>query len=228
MDKPNYFAIIPAEVRYDSNLKANEKLLYAELTSLCNKNGYCYASNQYFANLYEVNKKTISSWVSNLSKREYIRVEVDKGAGNDRKVYIKKSIPIHQKMDAYPSKDGELYNNSKLNNKKNNKPNIPIDFLIDAWNKTFENTKVPTILSIKGKRLTHTKKRWEENPDKQFFVDYFNKINQSQFLSGRNNTWICNFDWAINPNNMQKVLEGNYSSEQNNQDWFEGLKRMGK
>ena len=41
-DKPNYYAIIPAIVRYDNDLKPNEKLLYGEITALTNKTGACY------------------------------------------------------------------------------------------------------------------------------------------------------------------------------------------
>ena len=53
MDNPSYYAILPANVRYDKNLKPMEKILYAEITALSNKNGYCSASNSYFAKLYE-------------------------------------------------------------------------------------------------------------------------------------------------------------------------------
>ena len=74
--KKSYYAVVPASVRYDSNLCANSKLLYGEITALCNEKGYCWASNQYFADLYDVSKITISRWVSSLEKYGYIKVEL--------------------------------------------------------------------------------------------------------------------------------------------------------
>jgi hypothetical protein len=64
--KPNYYAVIPASVRYDERVIANAKLLYGEITSLCNKEGKCWATNSYFAKLYGVHKNTISKWISSL------------------------------------------------------------------------------------------------------------------------------------------------------------------
>ena len=75
-DKPNYYAIIPALVRYDPELKPNEKLLYGEITSLTNKTGECYATNKYFANLYEVELETISRWIKHLKDFGYIDTEI--------------------------------------------------------------------------------------------------------------------------------------------------------
>ena len=74
-DKRNYYAIIPAGVRYDSNLCPNSKLLYGEITALCNEKGYCWASNQYFADLYNVTKISISKWISALQAFGYIRID---------------------------------------------------------------------------------------------------------------------------------------------------------
>ena len=70
--QPNYYAIISAEVRYDKNLTANAKLLYAEITALLNINGECFATNKYFSNLYSKSTVTISKWVSELVANSYI------------------------------------------------------------------------------------------------------------------------------------------------------------
>ena len=75
MERPNYYAIIPAEVRY-SNIKPNAKLLYGELTALSNKKGFCFATNNYFADLYNVSKNTISLWIAELKQAGFITVVI--------------------------------------------------------------------------------------------------------------------------------------------------------
>ena len=76
MNKPNYYAIIPAEVRYSENLTPNAKLLYGEISALCNKEGYCWATNAYFAKLYKTTNVTISRWFSNLEKEGFISTQM--------------------------------------------------------------------------------------------------------------------------------------------------------
>lgn len=71
-----YYAIIPAIVRYDNHLNGNAKLLYGELTALANEKDYCWATNQYFANLYNVSKRTIISWLKQLEERNYIKMQI--------------------------------------------------------------------------------------------------------------------------------------------------------
>lgn len=133
--KKSYYAIIPANVRYDENLTANAKLLYGEITALTNERGYCWASNSYFAKLYGVKKETISRWISDLSKRGYIKVEIihKEGTnqiinryiqinhkGNDQKV----NTPIDQKVKE---------NNTSINNTFNNTDEY-IYTLFNYWN----------------------------------------------------------------------------------------------
>jgi len=75
-ENPNYYAILTADVRYDKKIRPNARLLFAEITALCNKEGYCWATNKYFANLYGVGNRVIQVWLSQLIKRGYIRVEI--------------------------------------------------------------------------------------------------------------------------------------------------------
>ena len=71
-DKPNYYAIIPASVRYDRKLQPNAILLYGEITALTKKDGYCWAGDSYFADLYEVAKSTVQTWLKRLEQRGHI------------------------------------------------------------------------------------------------------------------------------------------------------------
>ena len=71
-ERPNYYAILPAQVRYDKDLTDKEKLLYAEITALCNKEGHCWAGNQYFADLYNVSTRTIIRSINNLVLKKYL------------------------------------------------------------------------------------------------------------------------------------------------------------
>lgn len=122
--KPSYYAIIPAEVRY-SKLKPNAKLLYGEITALSSKEGYCFATNNYFAKLYNVTKNTISLWVSQLHKAGFISVEL-----------IKKGEQITERRIGITKKDDRAsINNNDLNSIKiintNNISNRKEKFLKD-------------------------------------------------------------------------------------------------
>ena len=74
-ENPSYYAVIPANVRYDTRLRANEKLLFGEITALTNVRGYCWASNKYFAELYNVTAQAVSKWISHLKECGYVNVE---------------------------------------------------------------------------------------------------------------------------------------------------------
>ena len=114
-DKPNYYAIIPATVRY-SSLKPNAKLLYGEITALSNKLGYCFASNSYFAELYGVSKNTVSRWLTDLKKLGFITIQLER---NERKEIVKRIIGIYQK-DVNPIDKKGKGNITSINTTSNN------------------------------------------------------------------------------------------------------------
>ena len=76
MNKPSYYIAIPSRIRYDKNLSCFEKLLYGEISLLCARYGYCWASNAYFANIYSVSIEAIKKSITHLVNLEYIRREV--------------------------------------------------------------------------------------------------------------------------------------------------------
>lgn len=98
MANPNYYALIPASIRYDKDLSPSEKLFFAEITALTNMNGKCFASNSYFASLYGVANSTISLWVGNLAKRGHIDVDYIYDGKQITKRYISITNPmgLHQ------------------------------------------------------------------------------------------------------------------------------------
>ena len=102
-NKIGYYAVIPSTVLFNKELKPNEKLLYAVITVLSNKEGYCYASNNYLADLFNSKPHTISNWISHLNKLEFVYVELIKNDKNEiiqRRIYIN-DMPYVTKM-TYP------------------------------------------------------------------------------------------------------------------------------
>lgn len=77
-EKPSYYAIITADVRYDERLSPSEKLMWGEFTCLTNKYGYSTASNNYFAKLYNKDPSTISKCIKHLEECGYISVEYER------------------------------------------------------------------------------------------------------------------------------------------------------
>jgi len=137
-NQPNYYAIISAEVRYDKNLTANSKLLYAEITALLNMNGECFATNKYFANLYGKSIVTISKWVSELVANGYVSTYYTYKQGTkeiDRR-YISILKGGIKEKEGEGIKENFKDNNTSINN-----------------NITYSNNKVrfkkPTIIEIK-------------------------------------------------------------------------------
>ena len=57
----------------DKDIK-NELGLLLIISSLCAKKGYCYASNEYFAKLFELDASQISKKLSKLCKKGYIQI----------------------------------------------------------------------------------------------------------------------------------------------------------
>lgn len=131
----SYYAIIPANVRYDKDLAPNAKLLYGEITALCNEKGYCWASNQYFAELYGVSVLSVKRWVNSLVNKGYVYrtltykpnskevdkriLSIDSGIKIDT-TSVQKCYDPSIKNDTSSSIKNDTDNNTSINNTINN------------------------------------------------------------------------------------------------------------
>lgn len=151
MEKPNYYAVIPAEVRYSKKLTPNAKLLYAEITALSNMNGKCTASTQYFCRLYEVSRASIQNWLKLLEKNGYITRDVKYRQGS--KEILSRSI--------------KLVDNPSLNiYTDNTNININNTNLTDSNRKAF--FKKPTLDQVKDYCIERN-----NNVDAEAFLDFY-------------------------------------------------------
>jgi len=138
-ENPNYYSIITADVRYSKDLSCFEKVLYSDITALTNKNGYCNASNKYFARVFSKSVSTITRAVSNLVEHGFLKNILIRDENNEiteRKLYLnsKVTIPIVKNAHRGIGKNAhrgigknDQYNNTSINTINNEyKKNINI------------------------------------------------------------------------------------------------------
>lgn len=173
MENPSYYSIITADVRYSKLINANEKLLYAEITSLTNQSGVCWASNNYFSNLYNVTPQAISKWIKHLKENEFINVNYIYKEGS--KEILKREIRcinngligINNELKGYQHtiKDNSIIynNNNVIDSNLDTKTNIDFDALLVFFNKvTSKKIKV-----VNAKAKTQLNARIKEGYTKQ-------------------------------------------------------------
>ena len=187
-EKPNYYAIISAEVRY-ADITPNAKLLYAEITAFCNMNGECFASNKYFSELYGKSKVTISNWIRELKENGFIETSYTYKNGSKEidKRYIKILKGGIKENLTTPIKKTLKNNNTSINNTSINNISIKEKFIfevnsfeyedclkedfIDYWcegKKRMRWQKQPTFdISLRLKRWAKNQTKWNKGTSKK-------------------------------------------------------------
>jgi len=124
MNNPTYYAVLTADVRYHPDLSPQEKLLFAEITALSNKDGFCTAGNPYFSKLYSLTDVTISRQIKHLEELGFIKVTYDKIGTKIAKRYIS---TINKNVNGIPITINKNDNRTiNKNVKENNTSNINI------------------------------------------------------------------------------------------------------
>lgn len=240
-EQPNYYSIIPANVRYDKELKPMEIIMYGEITALANKYGYAYASNSYFADLYQVHKKTVSNWINHLKEKGYIQTVVTRNEDmsvKDRKIYI--TPPYEMKNgEGYPQKNGEGYpqkdshpihekteeNNTSINITSINRDRDETSNLFQLISKEIEMIKNP----LKAQELEQAIESFESNKMEivQVAIDYCKQNNKGinyliKVLENWNKDGIKTKEAATKKIEPKKTKKTNDFLEQKRQELFGG------
>lgn len=142
VERPSYFSVIPAAVRYDQDISANAKLIYSEIAALIGPEGFCYASNAYLASPYEFTEEAVSRMITKLIKAGHIIRELDKDASGQiirRRLYLKTSAPDGRGIDQ--------------------KINTPLPKNQEGIDQTIKDTKLSNTISsthTRGRNQNHT------------------------------------------------------------------------
>lgn len=166
MDNPGYYAIIPASVRYDTRLCANAKLLYGEITSLCNEFGYCYATNTYFGELYGVTKISISKWINQLIEYGYIASKLE--YAEDTKEIKQRYLFVNDAYTPIKEKFNTPLRKIKYPIKEKFKENNKEEYIKEIYKEKF---KKPTLDEVRNYCLERN-----NNISCQEFIDYYESV----------------------------------------------------
>lgn len=161
----NYYAILPAKVRHSKELNNSEKLLFAEVTALSNKDGYCSASNAYLGHLLNTTERSVTRQLNTLREHGFIRVELTREGKRitERKIYPLMDIYGNQQevdnpmvVIKYDTNGNFLGSSTAYSNDKN--VGTPIDKFVSDKNVYVNNTSLFNNTSINNNKGNVTTK----------------------------------------------------------------------
>jgi len=118
--------------------------------------------------------------------------------------------PTDCQDDAPEERRGE---ERKTEREKKNPPPCPIEKIVDLWLRVCPYLSQP---DPKGKTLRkQLTARWREDPRRQtldWWHKLFERIDKSDFLTGRAKDFTATLIWVSGPKNMEKILNGQYDN----------------
>lgn len=153
------YAICLNEWVLDNSIKGELGLLLI-ISSLTAKEGFCYASNEYFAKLFKTTEQTISKKIKKLEQKNYITISYKKRGCEviSRKIRLTKML-----IDDYRKRESTINENVKENNTSINNTSINKEKIYKK-----EKFKKPTIDEV---RAYINEKSFSVIPEA--FIDYY-------------------------------------------------------
>lgn len=100
---------------------------------------------------------------------------------------------------------------------------VPFTDIVARYNELCPS--LPRCTAVSERRKAHMRSCWRQFGERMF--EAFENAERSDFLSGRSGDWSgCGIDWLTTPNNMLKVLEGNYENKASEAKKRERIERI--
>jgi hypothetical protein len=139
MKTPSFYTVIPAYVRYNHELTDFDKLLYGEIAALTNANNYCWATNKFFARVFNKHESTITRSIARLIKANVITSTLNQENGTERILTL--SRPIRKNAQGGSSKNADPSRarpKTRTNNTRYNNKLLPQDIEVDWFEEYLE------------------------------------------------------------------------------------------
>lgn len=162
MDSPqqNYFLIIPCRVMDDPQIDDATAILFGRIMSLSNNKQYCFASDEYLANLTKCKLRTLQYRLKKLKDRGHIKIETKKkGMLWDRRIYPNLNYEPHEDASRSATQCAsethqvaeEQYKNNNNKKERESRNSVPLsehafglsDFLFSKIKESNEKFKKP-------------------------------------------------------------------------------------
>jgi hypothetical protein len=97
-ETPNYYAVIPAPVLHNKVLSSDAKILFAHISTLMHKTGYCFATNEWFESIMQCSTRSIIRLLSQLEAAGFITRELiyKEGSKEVQQRRIKSCLVVNQ------------------------------------------------------------------------------------------------------------------------------------
>ncbi len=195
-NRPAFTAQLPPAVRYCNELSSTAKLLFAEVSALCLAEGFCWASNGYFARLFGVTKIQVSRLLKQLSDAGFIEIKQFRERANYREIHMLPTAfsgcnPMEKQVEAPINKNVKGVN-------KNDKR--VLTKMLRGINKNVNSYKEKNIKEkYKGKGTHHFSSDFSSKPRAKSFdqIDReaaaaFTKNSIAEFLADQGGSHVAN------------------------------------
>lgn len=204
--------VIPIHIWTHPDLSVFEKVLLIEIDSYSDING-CVCGVQTLANSIGLPTKTVKETLKSLQAKSAIEVRIDADGQKRIMVYL------------YKERYVENPNAVAVGDKPSDMQTIDYQAIIDAWNEHCGDLQKVERLTPKRRLKTRTTLK-SAGCTETDLIKAIKLIKASAFLRGDKGDWSATYDWLIkNPENITKVLEGNYHKDYGERRMYEAIMR---